>query len=190
MVYLDFTGVEEASDIKKKHKEGYYLTKITKAADGVNDQKKPHFNLEFTIQQGEFKGEVVKQYNPLVSDKGEDSTKRFKGRIKRLYSRVLPERSKQINWNGNVEMNIKEFEGSLCMIKIVQEFVEANGDYSAGYAAKIDFWNGIFAASDYKPEYDKQLKHSDGYQAQLDAKASNAGNADVDVVIGEEEIPF
>ena len=183
MAIINFTGVEEASEMKDKLKEGYYYVQITKAKEDCKAGGNPYFYFEYTVRSGQFKDKTIVDVISTVGQTPE-KTKKLYARIQKMSSRILNQKQA-----GNIDFNPAVFLDRMCMIKIVQKWKEASGSYSAGYKPEL-----VYAchksAADYKPEYDEQLKNCAAYQAQLDNKESGTAEAATGNYVTDSDVPF
>lgn len=167
MVLLDFTGVKEAQEFSPTIKEGYLSTQITAATEGETDNGKSVWVFEYTVQSGQYKGEVVKD-TVYLQGSDDDKTKKLLAKIKRMYSRIL-----NIDLNKPRECKPSDFLGKYCMVKIKQQAGKAKDDGRIPYYSNIEF-AGFYSIQDYKPEFDADMKHSEAYLKSLEAQPEAA----------------
>jgi hypothetical protein len=166
---LNFAGVKEAENFTT-FKEGYVAVKITKATEGVNDDGIPIWAFEYTVQNGQYKGEVIKDTVYLANkDNDEKKTKTLLSKIKRMYSRILG-----VQLDGSRNCTPTEFLNANCTLKLVQKPSTKEGKTS--YFTNIEF-AGFFATADYVVTMDDEMAHSEAYLKHMENQEGGGGTA-------------
>jgi hypothetical protein len=158
MTMLNFTGITPAKEISELLPEGRYLTAITQIinkTDVNNPKTNGLYEIDFIVQVGKHKGEVIQKGVFTISDDTDKMNKTLKF-LMALYESATMQK---IPVNITVEQLFNNLVGKQ-VVAPLKQWKNQQGYWSNNFST-------VYPATDYKPEMDDNIKHNVKYLEHL-----------------------